>query len=237
MPMSSLISPIYSRVFGRGIEDIEGMDDQGTQDRSKTSVPEKTIAEEIARRDDHDYNESSSSGSDTEKDDHEEGEDSGSHKDEELDTTPNIDQAKSSPRLLSLAEAQRVLSKLSDLDHEQGAPLDKPDDLENILLQAIQGWKRAETGSSDVITLQSELDSCKEELSSAKKEIEDLMRAKTSATTKVKKLDPLKTSLEVNSPAKKKKSVASPTMTSPRKQTKTSVIQIGVGSSERPISR
>ncbi|KAL3680373.1 hypothetical protein R1sor_023329 [Riccia sorocarpa] len=40
------------------------------------------------------------------------------------------------------------------------------------------------------------------------------------------KEDPTKTSAEVNSPAKKKKSVEAPTRTSPRKQTKTSVLQI-----------
>ncbi|KAL3697640.1 hypothetical protein R1sor_011716 [Riccia sorocarpa] len=42
------------------------------------------------------------------------------------------------------------------------------------------------------------------------------------------KEDPTKTSPEVNSPAKKKKAVASPTRTSPRKQTKTSSEYLGV---------
>ncbi|KAL3695425.1 hypothetical protein R1sor_009501 [Riccia sorocarpa] len=336
MPMSSLTSPIYSRVFGRGIEDIEGTVDRGTKGRethgwltedkerlgkpdtfiedfivsdeeraaeestpqrtspkkntpktsvttgrSKTSVPEKTT-----RRDTLDYNESSSFDSEADKDNHEEDEDSGSQKDEELKTTPDIDQvvantevtpdeellAQNVPlsstalpkrqstvrkrssavsptkkpalkkvRHLDLgavssdedkqeagpsntsppdaefeeqnkdedlqqierrepktsvffnvtevfAEAQRVLTRLSALAREHGAPLDNPGDLENILLQAIQGWKKAETGSSSASTLQSELDLCKAELSSAKTKATKATKANTSATARLIKL-------------------------------------------------
>ncbi|KAL3686914.1 hypothetical protein R1sor_013223 [Riccia sorocarpa] len=86
------------------------------------------------------------------------------------------------------AEAQRVLTRLSALARERGAPMEKLGDLETILLQAIQGWKKAEAGSSSASTLQSELDACKAELSSAKKQVEDLTKAKTSATTRLTKL-------------------------------------------------
>ncbi|KAL3702581.1 hypothetical protein R1sor_020603 [Riccia sorocarpa] len=83
---------------------------------------------------------------------------------------------------------KRVLSRLSALARERGAPMDKLGNLETILLQAIQGWKKAEAGSSSASTLQSELKSYKAELSSVKKQVEDLTQAKTSETERLAKL-------------------------------------------------
>ncbi|KAL3702582.1 hypothetical protein R1sor_020604 [Riccia sorocarpa] len=51
------------------------------------------------------------------------------------------------------------------------------------------------------------------------------------------KEDPTKTSAEVNSPVKKKTSMEIATRTSPRKLTKTSVTEAGVGSSEKAASK